>query len=225
VSNAWLAEVERQLDEVVGPIDGDDPKHARRRRILDVAGELLASRGYKKTSMDEVARAVGVAKGTLYLYYPTKVDLVLAVISREKRAYLQQLRPMFDENLPARERLRCWLEGILLGASRMPLIGRLMSGDQEMSALLADMPPALMEDATRRRYEWIGSLVEEIVGPHTWTEMELHDRVDALCSLAFLSPALGRPELAQVLSARRCAALLVDLLLDGLEHKKERRER
>ena len=50
--------------------------------ILDAAGRLLARYGYSKMTMDDLAREVGVAKGTLYLHFPSKEEVVLSRIDR-----------------------------------------------------------------------------------------------------------------------------------------------
>jgi AcrR family transcriptional regulator len=57
-----------------------------RRRILDAAREVFAARG-AEASVDEIARAAGVGMGTLYRRFPTKDELLEAVI-RDRLAHL-----------------------------------------------------------------------------------------------------------------------------------------
>ena len=45
---------------------------ARRKQILEAALQLFSERGFEATSMETLATVAGVAKGTLYLYFPTK---------------------------------------------------------------------------------------------------------------------------------------------------------
>ena len=47
----------------------------RHAEILDAARKVFAAKGFDEASVDEIAHAAGVAKGTLYLYYPSKRDL------------------------------------------------------------------------------------------------------------------------------------------------------
>lgn len=47
----------------------------RHSQILDAARSVFARRGFAETSMDEIARSAGLAKGTLYLYYSSKREL------------------------------------------------------------------------------------------------------------------------------------------------------
>lgn len=54
-------------------------------RILKAAAALFVRHGFAKTSMDEIARAAQVAKGTLYRYWPSKEALFTAVFFRELR--------------------------------------------------------------------------------------------------------------------------------------------
>ena len=56
---------------------------ARAEAILDPAEQLFIQFGYRRTTMDDVARRAGVAKGTLYLYFESKADLFRAMQSRD----------------------------------------------------------------------------------------------------------------------------------------------
>ena len=50
--------------------------------ILLAAEELFAEQGARGTSLGDIAKRVGISKGTLYYYYPTKQDIVDAVTKR-----------------------------------------------------------------------------------------------------------------------------------------------
>jgi len=55
-------------------------KEARPQELLDAALALFVEKGFAAARADEVARRAGVAKGTLYLYYPSKAELFKAVV-------------------------------------------------------------------------------------------------------------------------------------------------
>lgn len=55
-------------------------KDARPQELLDAALALFVEKGYAATRAEEVAARAGVSKGTLYLYYPSKEELLRAVI-------------------------------------------------------------------------------------------------------------------------------------------------
>jgi AcrR family transcriptional regulator len=55
-------------------------KEARPAELLDAALALFVEKGFAATRSEEVAKAAGVSKGTLYLYFPSKEELLKAVI-------------------------------------------------------------------------------------------------------------------------------------------------
>ncbi len=57
-------------------------KEARREEIIDAAEKIFFGKGLAASTMDEIAEAAELSKGTLYLYYPSKEDLFLAVCLR-----------------------------------------------------------------------------------------------------------------------------------------------
>src|SRR5439155_18055211 len=56
-------------------------------RILDALAALIARWGYGKTTVDDIAREAGVAKGTVYLHWPTKGAMLHALIEREEHQW------------------------------------------------------------------------------------------------------------------------------------------
>ncbi|NVB85781.1 MAG: TetR/AcrR family transcriptional regulator [Kofleriaceae bacterium] len=57
-----------------------DADEARRRRLLDAGLATFMRYGYRKTSMEEVARAAGISRQGLYLHFATKEELFRAVV-------------------------------------------------------------------------------------------------------------------------------------------------
>jgi len=62
--------------------------------ILDAVDGLLAKFGYKKMTMEDVAKQVGIGKGTIYLHFPSKEELVLAHIDRIGETVVRKLQEM-----------------------------------------------------------------------------------------------------------------------------------
>ena len=61
-------------------------KEHRKEEILDAAQRIFFEKGLGASTMDEIAEAAELSKGTLYLYYKSKEDLYLAVATRGFRA-------------------------------------------------------------------------------------------------------------------------------------------
>lgn len=58
-------------------------KEEIRNSILEVSKELFLTKGYENTSTSEIAKAVGIAEGTIFNYFKTKADIFLVVMSMD----------------------------------------------------------------------------------------------------------------------------------------------
>lgn len=75
----------------------DEDKEARRRLLLDEARRILARTPYAQVRLAEVAEAAGVAKGTLFLYFPTKEALFLALLDEGLASWFARLEERLAE--------------------------------------------------------------------------------------------------------------------------------
>jgi AcrR family transcriptional regulator len=64
----------------------------RKKQIMEKAKALFAERGYYPVTVEEVADACGVAKGTLYLYFDSKVDLFVEIFVGAHRKIIERVR-------------------------------------------------------------------------------------------------------------------------------------
>ena len=78
----------------------------RRDAILRAATDVFAESGYFNAQVADVARAAGVAAGTVYLYFRSKDDLLASIFERSMRDAIAEGRAMAGEVRDPRERLR-----------------------------------------------------------------------------------------------------------------------
>ena len=71
-------------------------KEARPQELLDAALELFVEKGFAATRSEEVATRAGVSKGTLYLYYPSKEELLKAVIRHNLTGLIAEGTELID---------------------------------------------------------------------------------------------------------------------------------
>lgn len=69
----------------------------RRAEILDVAGTLFENKGFSSTSVDEIVRTAGVAKGTFYYYFKSKEDVLDALVQEVSSKMAEQSQAIADE--------------------------------------------------------------------------------------------------------------------------------
>jgi AcrR family transcriptional regulator len=79
-------------------------------RILEVAEEVLRRFGLAKTTVVDVAHALGVSHGSIYRHFPSKAALQDAIAERWLARKLMPLTAVANEGGPATERLRRWLD-------------------------------------------------------------------------------------------------------------------
>jgi AcrR family transcriptional regulator len=70
---------------------------AKRRQILDGARRTFLAQGFDAASMNEIARAAGVSKGTLYVYFKSKEELFEAIVEAQCREQGEQIFTLDSE--------------------------------------------------------------------------------------------------------------------------------
>ena len=86
-----------------------------RGRVLEAARQLFAERGVQAVTMSEVARAAGVAKGTVFHRFGDRAGLALALVDEAERALQEQVLrgpPPLGPGAPPRERLLAFLDAL-----------------------------------------------------------------------------------------------------------------
>ena len=216
VSGPQHDDIVAKLEALIGELHGDAPQVRKRRQILRAATELFVAQGYRKTSVAEVANASGVAKGTVYLYYKTKTDLLFAAVAMEKLEFLDRFATLFDNDLPARVRLQSWVFGALTIASIAPLTARLLSGDRELAAVFADAPAAFVEAQRSEGDAMLAELVTEAAAPNEIPSAVIAARVRALSVTLMTGPQLHAMAAIRGPAPDTLSEELTELLLDGL---------
>ncbi|MGI6459514.1 MAG: TetR/AcrR family transcriptional regulator [Candidatus Hydrogenedentales bacterium] len=94
----------------------------RPRQILGAALDAFSSKGFARATMDEIAEAAGITKGTIYLYFRSKKDLLLAVIRAELEDFMGLLPSLAgaapgDLEAHARQLGRTFLDALMAPAA------------------------------------------------------------------------------------------------------------
>jgi AcrR family transcriptional regulator len=85
------------------------PKEAVKDSILDATDRLLARFGYRKMTVEDIAAEAGIGKGTIYLHFSSKEEVVLSHIDRIVDRLKERLKEIAASDNSAAERLRLML--------------------------------------------------------------------------------------------------------------------
>lgn len=88
-----------------------DPKEAKRELIFKAAVEVFSTRGYHNATMSEIATAAGIGKGTIYEYFPSKLQLFQQMLEKGIRTYYASFDTEELQRKSVQERLRIIMEG------------------------------------------------------------------------------------------------------------------
>jgi AcrR family transcriptional regulator len=106
-------------------------REARAHRILDAAAVLILRWGYNKTTIDDIARQAGVAKGTIYLHWKTREDLFTALMTREKLEMADDLRQRIEDD-PQGATLHGIVKHSALALMKRPLLKAVVLRDMDI---------------------------------------------------------------------------------------------
>jgi AcrR family transcriptional regulator len=115
-------------------------KEARPSEIIEAAIAIFAERGFGAARLEDVARRAGVAKGTVFVYFPTKDDLFRAVAQTVLTSHLERLHSAAaDLDRPIAELVPMLLTqaAAVIGEGRLPAMMRLLVAESRQFPDLA----------------------------------------------------------------------------------------
>ncbi len=84
-------------------------KEDRKEGIVETARDLFARFGFKKTTVDEIAKALHMGKSTIYYYFETKEDIFKAVIEREGKFLAMKIKKAVEKATSPVEKLQIFI--------------------------------------------------------------------------------------------------------------------
>jgi TetR/AcrR family transcriptional regulator, transcriptional repressor for nem operon len=191
---------------------------ATRTRILDVAEQLVQTRGFNGFSYADIALEVGITKASLHYHFATKADLGRTLVARYTEGFGAALDEIRRTHPDARAQLRAYVElySAVLREERLCLCGM-------VAAEYATLPTA-MQEALRIFFElnerWLTQLLEEAqaqraLALRTGAREAARMLVGALEGEMLVARAYGDPS-----RFAAAAALLLTQLEDGRDRRR-----
>lgn len=190
--------------------------------ILDAMDALMARFGYRKTTMDDLAREAGISKRTIYLYFPSKEEVGLSSIGRVVQSALEEMRSVSLQQLPATVRLERMLVARVLVRIRAVAEYR-----QSLDELFEAVRAAYL---SRRQDQFEAEqdlMAEVLLEGRRQGEIEFTDAKETAADLlvatnAYLPYSLSVRELGEANAIETRIKRLASLLVRGLSNPREK---
>ena len=128
----------------------DAERELRADRILNAARELLVSWGYRRITIDEVARRAGVGKGTVYLHFSTKEQLFMTVMTASHLRMVELFLRDLDED-PAALLLSRMARSAYTRVQEDPVVRAIFIGDTDTLGSLIQVVSTALGDLAEER--------------------------------------------------------------------------
>ncbi len=194
------------------------PKEAVREAILDATDRLLARYGYRKMTVEDIAVETGIGKGTIYLHFDSKEEVVLSHVDRiVDRLKQQHLAVIARSKVTAPERIRQMLLARVLFR-----FDSIQHYTQSLNDLLAALRPGLLARRAKYFEEEAQIFAGVLAEGRASGELQFKDELTTARALleatnSLLPYSLSISELGEREEVERRAAAIADLLLHGLQ--------
>lgn len=179
-------------------------------RILNFTEEKIFKEGFYKTPMDEIASELRISKKTIYKFFPSKNDMVEAIMKRFMKKRQQDILPLLNSNKNAVEKFAGIVFIITQNLSRV---------SERMFNDLRKHCPALWKEVESFRTEMINKNITKVVEQGK-RERLIADYPTPIIMTIFLSSirAVVNPEfiLDNNFSVRQAAQITFQILMDGI---------
>lgn len=186
----------------------------KRERILDAAVRVFAKSGYQEARVADVAKAAGVADGTIYLYFESKEDLLVKLFEDRVERLLSHLRTELPKEHGAANKLRRIVQlqlGILEEERELAEV---------LTVILRQSSTLMKEYAAPKFNEYLESVAEVVVRGQKSGELRTDISPHVVARAIFgaldglaMTWALGKAERGALV---RAADQLAEILLHGL---------
>lgn len=89
---------------------GQPPRGSKHDRILEAAAGIFLDRDYSRVTIEEIAEAAGVGKGTIYEYFRSKEELFMECVTSAVEKYIMIFDEYYQASRSCRENLRRFLD-------------------------------------------------------------------------------------------------------------------
>ena len=159
----------------------------RHEEILDAAAKLFQRFGFLKTTMEDIARAMGKRKSSLYYYYKSKDEIAEALMEREGRDVIQKVKSATDNVESASQKLEAYLITAFEAIQEKITLYELMTIEQRQ--LGAFFNPSIIEktsDLNEYSKRIIANIIKKGIVNKEFQE-DIEEKLDIISEVIFTS--------------------------------------
>jgi AcrR family transcriptional regulator len=116
-----------------------------REELLEVGCELFATRGLRKTSIEDLTRPAGIAKSSFYAFFESKEALYLELLMMERWRMQEEISATFPATDDAREGIVHFLRAAIREIESSALTRRVITHPEEWRAVIRRVSPEQMD--------------------------------------------------------------------------------
>ncbi|BAZ16030.1 TetR family transcriptional regulator protein [Calothrix sp. NIES-4071] len=159
---------------------------AKREAILNAAKQRLRQYGIQKTTMQEIAKDVGIAVGTLYLYFKNKDDILIASAESYTQKHITDALEILNSQISPSEKLKAYI----INRFRAALDTRQsISHAAELARAVIRLKPQLLEEQTNWMRENLYKIIQEGIDRNLFYIDNIEQDIEVfLYSIAYFFP-------------------------------------
>jgi AcrR family transcriptional regulator len=185
-----------------------------RDQILDATERLLVRYGYAKMTMEDLAREAGIGKGTIYLHFPSKEEVVLSRLDRMVERLVVELRAIAASRKSHAERLKA-----MLVTRVMYRFDAAKAYAESMDEMLAAIRPGLLARREKHFAAEAEVFAELLADGFVCKDVSEVAQALILATNALLPYSLTARQLGRRSAVEQKANAIATLLIDGLRRK------
>lgn len=138
----------------------DREKELIKARLMEKAAEFLAVYGVRKTSVEDLTKAVGISKGAFYVFFDSKEELFLEIFEKYEREIRDEImRIAFRPDMSPKESFRLFIKELFNLMYSNPILKHINSGEFEY--LLRKLPEEKIQNHIRNDDDFICHFIEQ----------------------------------------------------------------
>lgn len=130
-----------------------------KQRLMKQGKELFSSLGLRKTTVDDLVKAAGIAKGSFYKFFPSKEVLYMEIIEEEEEALRNRLQQQYlDGESLSPGKVKSFFMSFVSYMEEEPLF-LTMFRDNTIEQLMLKLPPEKIEAHMRNDEDWSAAVI------------------------------------------------------------------